>query len=187
MHVDTVSAYKLRTAQQYAEAAGSLVEELDKLMLRRPMPITNQSNPGARAAYAQTLGNWYLENAGLFTAVLIASRLLNDRAAADLDDLNEAADAQSGPTGGPNAAGQASSLPEPQSRENAVLSQMSADMAACLKVYQEMEQGKQPAQQSGTKAPGGVLFYRQALVDRQNQQPKPTRKQKGRAATSAEE
>lgn len=105
MHVDTVSAYKLRTAQQYAEAAGSLVEELDKLMLRRPMPITNQSNPGARAAYAQTLGNWYLENAGLFTAVLIASRLLNDRAAADLDDLNEAADAQSGPSDGPNTAG----------------------------------------------------------------------------------
>ena len=68
-----------------------------------------------------------------------------------------------------------------------MLSQMSADMAACLKVYQEMEQGKQPAQQSATKAPGGVLFYRQALADRQNQQPKPTRKQKGRAATSAEE
>lgn len=169
MHVDTVSAYKLRTAQQYAEAAGSLVEELDKLMLRRPMPITNQSNPGARAAYAQTLGNWYLENAGLFTAVLIASRLLNDRSAADLDDLNEAVDAQSGPADGPNAAGYISSLPSPQNRENAA----------------------RPAAPVGTGAnpstPGGVLFYRQALADRQNQQPKPTCKQKGRAATSAEE
>lgn len=170
MHVDTVSAYKLRTAQQYAEAAGSLVEELDKLMLRRPMPITNQSNPGARAAYAQTLGNWYLENAGLFTAVLIASRLLNDRAAADLDDLNEAADAQSGPSDGPNAAGYiSSSLPDPQNRENAARSTASAGAGA------------------NPQAPGGVLFYRQALVDQQTQQPKPTRKQKGRAATSAGE
>lgn len=169
MHVDTVSAYKLRTAQQYAEAAGILVEELDKLMLRRPMPITNQSNPGARAAYAQTLGNWYLENAGLFTAVLIASRLLNDRAAADLDDLNEAADAQSGPADGPNVAGYISSLPEPQSPQNARQSSASVDTGA------------------NPQAPGGVLFYRQALVDRQNQQPKPTRKQKGRAATSAGE
>lgn len=166
MHVDTVSAYKLRTAQQYAEAAGSLVEELDKLMLRRPMPITNQSNPGARAAYAQTLGNWYLENAGLFTAVLIASRLLNDRAAADLDDLNEAADAQSGPSDGPNAAGYISSLPDPQSPQNAQQSSAPVDTGA------------------NPQAPGGVLFYRQALV---NQQPKPTRKQKGRATTSAGE
>lgn len=99
MQLDSVSAYKLRTAQRYAEAAGSLVQELDNLMLRRPLPHAGQSNPASHADYARTLGDWYMENAGLLAAILTASQLLNDRAAADLDDVNEAADAQRGPAG----------------------------------------------------------------------------------------
>lgn len=66
-------------------------------------------------------------------------------------------------------AGNTSSLPEPQSPQNAPQSSAPADTGA------------------NPQAPGGVLFYRQALVDQQTQQPKPTRKQKGRAATSAGE
>lgn len=169
MQLDSVSAYKLRTAQRYAEAAGSLVQELDNLMLRRPLPHVGQSDPAARADYARTLGDWYMENAGLLAAILTASQLLNDRAAADLDDVNEAADAQRGPADGLNDVGYISSLPDIQSLQNDELSRQSANAGT--------------AQQ----APGDVLFYRQALADRRNQQPKPTQKQKGRATASAEE
>lgn len=191
MQCYSIPVPSLNTAQQYAETAGSLAEALHSLFLRRPMPITNQSNPGAQAAYYRAVGAWYMENNDIIAAALMACRLLSDGAALELDNVREAAESPAEPPSvggnGPNAAGHTSSLPEPQSRENDVLSQVSADMAACLKVYQEMQQGKQPTPQAGTGTPGGVLFYRQALVNRQTQQPKPTCKQKGRAATSAGE
>lgn len=163
----------LNTAQQYAETAGSLAEALHELFLRRPCIRTDPANPGAQAAYYRAVGAWYMENNSIIAAALMACRLLSDGAALELENVREAAecaaDAQSGPADSPNAAGNTSSLPEPQSPQNAPQSSAPADTGA------------------NPQAPGGVLFYRQALVDQQTQQPKPTRKQKGRAATSAGE
>lgn len=173
MQCYSIPVPSLNTAQQYAETAGSLAEALHRLFLRRPMPITNQSNPGAQAAYYRAVGAWYMENNDIIAAALMACRLLSDGAALELENVREAAESPAEPpsVGGnsPNAAGHTSSLPEPQSPQNA--RQFSAPVGT----------GANPSTSSG------VLFYRQALVDRQPQQPKPTRKQKGRAATSAGE
>lgn len=170
MQCYSIPVPSLNTAQQYAETAGSLAEALHNLFLRRPMPITNQSNPGAQAAYYRAVGAWYMENNDIIAAALMACRLLSDGAALELENVREAAESPAEPPSvggnGPNAAGYTSSLPDTQGRENAARSAAPAGTGA------------------NPQAPGGVLFYRQALV---NQQPKPTRKQKGRAATSAGE
>lgn len=163
----------LNTAQQYAETAGSLAEALHNLFLRRPCIRSDPSDPGAQAAYYRAVGAWYMENYDLIAAALMACHLLTDGAALELENVREAAESPAETSGSPadglNAAGDISSLPESQNRENNARFAVSADM------------GENP------QAPGGVLFYRQGLAERQNQQPKPARKQKGRAATSAGE
>lgn len=173
MQCYSIPVPSLNTAQQYAETAGSLAEALHSLFLRRPMPITNQSNPGAQAAYYRAVGAWYMENNDIIAAALMACRLLSDGAALELENVREAAESPAEPPSvggnGPNAAGYTSSLPSPQNRENAARSEAPVGTGA----------------NPGT--PGGVLFYRQALINQQAQKPKPTRKQKGRAATSAGE
>lgn len=173
MQCYSIPVPSLNTAQQYAETAGSLAEALHNLFLRRPCIRTDPANPGAQAAYYRAVGAWYMENNDIIAAAFMACRLLSDGAALELENVREAAESPAEPPStcadGPNAAGYTSSLPDTQSPQNA--RQFSAPAGT----------GANP------QAPGGVLFYRQALVDRQNQQPKPTRKQKGRAATSAEE
>ena len=152
MQTYPITAHALSTAQQYAETAGSLAEALYNFLLRRPLP---------RAAP-------------------------DDAAALLLDDTREAAgsaaETPSAPPDGANAAGLISSLPEPSNAGSAVLSRLSASTKAQTEVHRQLSQPEHAADQTRSRTPGGVLFYRQALT-RQHTAPN---KQKGRADTSAE-
>ena len=186
MQTYPITAHALSTAQQYAETAGSLAEALYNFLLRRPLPRAAPDDAAARAAYAQELGSWYTENSDLLAAGLTACRLLSDGAALLLDDTREAAgsaaETPSAPPDGANAAGLISSLPEPSNAGSTVLSRLSASTKAQTEVHRQLSQPEHAADQTRSRTPGGVLFYRQALTGQRT----PARKQKGRANTSAE-
>lgn len=89
MQTYSIPAHALDKAQQYTETAGSLAGALHKLLLRRPIALVDPDDAAARAAHAQTLGRWYMENNDLIAAALTACRLLSDGAALELENARE--------------------------------------------------------------------------------------------------
>lgn len=162
MQTYPIPAQALDKAQQYAETAGSLSEALYNFLLHRPCGTVIPDDAAARAAYAQTLGRWYMDNSDLLSAGLAACRLLSDGIALLLEDTREAAESVPEPPSvvpdGANAAGYTSSLPRSSNAGKTAILPKSASLEEQRKFYQECSQLRTVAQ----TGPGGVRFHRPA-------------------------
>lgn len=158
MQTYPIHANALDKAQQYA---GNLAEALNNFLLRRPCGTVAPDDAAARAAYAQTLGRWYMDSSDLIAATLMACRLLSDGAALLLEDTREAAESPAEPPSiapdSASAAGHTSPLPSPSNARKPAILPKSASLEEQRKFYQECAQLSTAAQ----TRPGGVRFHRQ--------------------------